>query len=43
MDVAGTDTAVIDLYRVADGRIVEHWDVTEPILPASEWVNSGKF
>lgn len=37
------DLAVIDLFRVADGRIVEHWDVMEPIPPRDEWVNSGKF
>lgn len=41
--VAGTDTAVIDLFRVAGGLIVEHWDVMEAILPRDEWVNSGKF
>ena len=23
--------AVMDLYRVADGKIVEHWDVIQPI------------
>ena len=23
--------AVMDLYRVADGRIVEHWDVIQPV------------
>jgi predicted SnoaL-like aldol condensation-catalyzing enzyme len=33
-----------DLYRVADGRIVEHWDTTEAIPPRFEWKNdSGKF
>jgi len=33
-----------DLFRLEDGKIVEHWDVIEPILPKSEWKNSnGKF
>ena len=33
-----------DLYRVADGRIVEHWDTTEKIAPSSAWKNNnGKF
>ncbi|MEM8922708.1 MAG: nuclear transport factor 2 family protein [Actinomycetota bacterium] len=39
----GERCAVIDLYRVEDGRIVEHWDVTETITPRETWVNSGKF
>ena len=43
MDVAGTKMAVIDLFRVQDGLIVEHWDVMEEILPEDQWVNSGKF
>lgn len=38
-----TRLAVIDLFRVADGKIVEHWDVIEEIIPEDEWVNSGKF
>ena len=25
------DAAVADLYRFADGRIVEHWDVLQPV------------
>lgn len=37
------ETAVIDLFRVEDGRIVEHWDVMETITPEATWVNSGKF
>lgn len=43
MSFAGADMAVIDLFRVGDGLIVEHWDVMEEILPADQWVNSGKF
>ena len=38
-----TRLAVIDLFRVADGKVVEHWDVIEEILPEDQWVNSGKF
>jgi predicted SnoaL-like aldol condensation-catalyzing enzyme len=38
-----SDNAVMDLFRVADGLIVEHWDVIEEITPEDTWVNSGKF
>lgn len=37
-------TSFYDLFRVADGRIVEHWDTVETIAPRSEWKNeNGKF
>jgi predicted SnoaL-like aldol condensation-catalyzing enzyme len=40
----GEATSFYDLFRVADGKIVEHWDVIEPIAPQSEWKNTnGKF
>lgn len=26
-----------DLFCVDSGKIVEHWDVIEPLLPESEW------
>lgn len=41
--VRGKDVAVFDLYRVADGKIVEHWDNPEEISPREMWGNSGKF
>lgn len=43
VNLGGTELAVIDLFRVADDRIVEHWDVIEEIPPRDQWVNSGKF
>ncbi len=37
-------TSYYDLFRVENGKIAEHWDVMETILPASEHKNSnGKF
>lgn len=36
--------AFYDLYRIADGKITEHWDTIEKIVPKSEWKNeNGKF
>ncbi len=35
--------AVLDIFRIKDGRMVEHWDVQEKILAPEEWNNSGKF
>jgi predicted SnoaL-like aldol condensation-catalyzing enzyme len=33
-----------DLFRIADGKIVEHWDTTEAVPDRSQWVNqNGKF
>ncbi len=43
MNLGGTAMAVIDLFRVDNGLIVEHWDVMEEILPEDQWVNTGKF
>lgn len=42
--LAGVHTSFYDLFRVADGRIVEHWDTIEAVPPPSEWKNdNGKF
>jgi predicted SnoaL-like aldol condensation-catalyzing enzyme len=41
---AGALTSFYDLFRVANGKIVEHWDTLETIPPTSEWKNpNGKF
>lgn len=40
----GVHSAFYDLFRLADGKVVEHWDTTEKIAPSSEWKNNnGKF
>lgn len=39
----GQDLCQVDLFRVEDGKIVEHWDNSEPVPPKNEWANSGKF
>lgn len=37
------DLCHADLFRVEGGKIVEHWDNSEPVPPKVEWTNSGKF
>ncbi|MCP5086902.1 MAG: hypothetical protein GY952_08895 [Rhodobacteraceae bacterium] len=40
----GKHSAFYDLFRVMDGRIVEHWDTTEKVALKAEWKNdNGKF
>jgi predicted SnoaL-like aldol condensation-catalyzing enzyme len=34
-------TALYDLFRVEDGKIVEHWDVLTPIPPRDQWKNAN--
>jgi predicted SnoaL-like aldol condensation-catalyzing enzyme len=37
-------TAFYDLFRLANGKIAEHWDTTEKIAPRNKWKNdNGKF
>ena len=40
--MGGEPWAFFDLWRVADGKIVEHWDVVSPI-PAEMAHDNGKF
>ena len=35
--------AAFDIFRVKNGKLVEHWDVQEKILAPKKWNNSGKF
>jgi len=39
----GQDLCQVDLFRLEDGKIVEHWDNSEQVPPRAEWANSGKF
>ena len=40
----GDHVAFYDLFRLEDGKVVEHWDVIETIPAESEWKNeNGKF
>ena len=41
--IDGRDHAGFNLFRLADGKIVEHWDCIEEIAPREQWANSGKF
>lgn len=41
---AGKPTSFYDLFRIENGKIIEHWDVMETIIPKEQWKNSnGKF
>lgn len=33
----------VDIFRIEDGLVVEHWDNVEAVPPEEESVNSGKF
>jgi len=40
----GDHVAYYDLWRLENGKIVEHWDIIQNIPPKSEWKNqNGKF
>lgn len=35
--------AQVDIFRLENRKIIEHWDNAEPVPPREEWANSGKF
>ena len=39
----GQDLCRADMFRLQDGKIVEHWENAEPVPPQEDWANSGKF
>lgn len=39
----GEQYAQVDIFRIEDGLVVEHWDNAEVVPPKEEWANSGKF
>ncbi|WP_017220753.1 nuclear transport factor 2 family protein [Moritella dasanensis] len=41
---AGKPVSFYDLFRIENSKIVEHWDIIEPILAKDAWKNNnGKF
>ncbi len=43
-EFGGEHVAFYDLFRVENGKMAEHWDVIETILPPDQWKNkNGKF
>ena len=42
--LTGVHSSFYDLFRVAEGKLVEHWETIEAVPPRSEWKNdNGKF
>jgi predicted SnoaL-like aldol condensation-catalyzing enzyme len=40
-DLPSGPTALYDLFRIENGKIVEHWDVLTPVPPKNQWQNSN--
>jgi predicted SnoaL-like aldol condensation-catalyzing enzyme len=40
-DLPSGPTALYDLFRVENGKIVEHWDVLTPMPPRDQWKNAN--
>ena len=42
--INGVHSSFFDLFRVAHGKLVEHWDTIDAVPPRSKWKNdNGKF
>jgi predicted SnoaL-like aldol condensation-catalyzing enzyme len=40
-DIPSGPTALYDLFRIENGKIVEHWDVLSPAPPREQWKNAN--
>lgn len=41
---AGKSVSFYDLFRIENGKIAEHWDIIENLIPKDQWKNdNGKF
>lgn len=43
VSIGDDDHAIIDIFQLKDGAVVDHWSVDEQIGPKETWNNSGKF
>lgn len=41
--IDGVDYAQYDIFRLENGKIVEHWDNKEIMLKVEDMTNRGKF
>jgi len=41
--LGGKHVSFYDLFRVINGKIVEHWGIIEPVPAKEQWNNNGKF
>ena len=43
VELGDDDWAFVDIFRLKDGLILEHWDVQEKLGPKGSWITSRIF